>query len=223
MNRGRAPKQNRVDPFGALIADPARGRLMGNRGVLHDEHGNIRRFHQLRRWIYCRLEFKGRRRPIMRPGHYTELFFWDEPTALAAGHRPCAECMRERFNEFRTALAAGDPSLDTARRLRATEVDDLLQRERIAQGSRRVFFEARLGELPDGVIVLGPDAGSGDPPQLLWDRRLWRWSLSGYGEGEPARAASLVQVLTPRPTVHALHAGFQPVPRLPSEGPLEVG
>ena len=88
------PRRNRVDPFGNLVADPARGTLFGNRGVLHAPDGAIvRRQSAERRWIYCRLEFKGRRRELLQPGRYTELFFLDEATALAAGHRPCAECI----------------------------------------------------------------------------------------------------------------------------------
>ena len=107
------PLQNRVDPWGRLIADRARGSLMGNRGVLHDADQQIRKSHALKRWIICQLEFKGRRRQIMQPGQYTELFFLDEATALAAGHRPCAECQRERFNEFRTAWTAGGTDSET--------------------------------------------------------------------------------------------------------------
>src|SRR5919204_3108497 len=99
---GRAvPRRNRVTPFGDIIAAEARGLLFGNRGVLHDEAGKLVRDWQVRRWIACRLRFKGRRRELLRPGKFTELFFLDEATALAAGHRPCAECRREDFVRFR--------------------------------------------------------------------------------------------------------------------------
>src|SRR6185503_4182043 len=103
------PRQNRVTPFGHIIATPERGTYLGNRGVLHDSEGRIRRTWQLRRWIVCVLALKGRKRQVMTPGHYTELFFLDEATALAAGHRPCAECRRERFNAFRKAWRAARP------------------------------------------------------------------------------------------------------------------
>ncbi len=93
--------QNRVDPFGNLHAVPHRGKWMGNRGLLHNDRKEIVRHSQLKRWIYCKLEFKGWHREVMRPGHYTELFFLDEATALAAGHRPCMECQRERATEFK--------------------------------------------------------------------------------------------------------------------------
>ena len=94
------PHQNRVTPDSQLIATPARGTLTGNRGCLHNERGEIRRPFVGKRWIACLLEFRGRRRAVMTPGFYTELFFLDEVTALAAGHRPCAECRREEYNRF---------------------------------------------------------------------------------------------------------------------------
>ena len=90
------PRQNRVTPFSTLIATPARGRWLGNRGCLHDDHGQVRRLYQNRRWIICLLDFKGVRRQLMQPGRWTELFILDEATALAAGHRPCAYCQRAR-------------------------------------------------------------------------------------------------------------------------------
>src|SRR5262249_51513118 len=95
------PYQNRVDPFGAIIAHPAYGTLLGNRGCLHDNQERLLRQYQGRRWIICVLDFKGRKRRPMPPGRYTSLFFLDEATALAAGHRPCAECQRQRFTAFR--------------------------------------------------------------------------------------------------------------------------
>jgi hypothetical protein len=94
------PRQNRVTPFGDIIATPDRGTLMGNRGVLHDGEGRIRRMWQVKRWIVCVLEFRSRKRTVMTPGRYTELFFLDEATALAAGHRPCAECRHTCFLAF---------------------------------------------------------------------------------------------------------------------------
>ncbi len=110
------PLQNRVTPLGELIAHPARGLVYGNRGCLHDADGRIRRRYQVRRWIACRLEFRGRRRsPLMQPGRYTELFFLDDATALAAGHRPCAECRREDYDRFTSALA-GPPRRRRRRR-----------------------------------------------------------------------------------------------------------
>jgi len=114
------PLRNRVTPFGDLVAVPDRGALMGNRGVLHDDERRIVRFSQGRRWIACLTDVKGRRRPLMTPGRYTELFFLDEATALAAGHRPCWECRRADALRFRDAwarAAGADPA--TARPARA--------------------------------------------------------------------------------------------------------
>lgn len=92
------PLQNRVTPTGAVIAAAGRGTFMGNRGILHDDTGRIVRASRNRAWLICRLDFKGRRRELMRPGTYTELFFLDEAVALAAGHRPCGECRREFYH-----------------------------------------------------------------------------------------------------------------------------
>ena len=104
------PLQNRVTPLGELVADPARGLVYGNRGCLHDAEGRIRRRYAGKRWIACRLEFRGRRRTrLLQPGRYTELFFLDEATAFAAGHRPCAECRREDYVRFQAALARARP------------------------------------------------------------------------------------------------------------------
>ena len=103
------PLQNRVTPFGEMVAVAARGTLTGNRGVLHDAEQRIVRDWQVRRWIACRLEFRGRWRPVMPPGRWTALFFLDEATALAAGHRPCAECRHADYQRFRTAWSIAHP------------------------------------------------------------------------------------------------------------------
>ena len=99
-------RQNRVTPFGEIVAVSDRGTVMGNRGVLHDAAGRIRRPWQVKRWLLCRLEFRGRRRVVMAPDRYTELFFLDEATGLAAGHRPCFECRRRSFDSYVDAWAS---------------------------------------------------------------------------------------------------------------------
>jgi hypothetical protein len=208
------PRQNRVDPRGRLITDPARGSWMGNRGVLHDRHGEIRRNHALERWIICELEFKGRRRSPMTPGQYTELFFYDEATALAAGHRPCAECRRARYTAFRAAWTAGNPGASTSGRLSAPELDRRLHRDRIAGDGSQATFTAPCGKLPDGTFVTrGPEPDA--PPELLRAGELWAWQPSGYATNAPAEEAEMVRVLTPRSTVNAIAAGYRPEIGLP--------
>src|SRR4051812_41375437 len=136
------PRQNRVTPFGEIIAVRNRGTLMGNRGVLHNNAGTIRRAWQLRRWILCVLEFKGRKRAVMSPGCYTELFFLDEATGLAAGHRPCAECQCQRFREFRAAWVAGNAVSHGTPTPTAGEIDGRLHAARVVPGGEKVRFEA---------------------------------------------------------------------------------
>jgi hypothetical protein len=156
------------------------------------------------RWIACRLAFKGRRRPVMAPRRYTELFFLDEPTALAAGHRPCCECRREDFLRFQAAWrrAFGDDG-----DARAGEIDRVLHRARVEPRTRRqIRFEAPLDDLPDGAFVLLPD----DPtPCLVRGDHLEPWRPGGYGAPRPRRSGS-VSVLTPAPTIAVLRAGYVP-------------
>ncbi|HEX3550596.1 MAG TPA: hypothetical protein VHT53_09475, partial [Candidatus Elarobacter sp.] len=124
------PLRNRVTPFGDIVALPGRGLLMGNRGVLHDDGGTIVRASAVRRWIACRTEFRGRRRTLLQPRRWTELFFLDEATALAAGHRPCAECQRGRYREFQAAWAAANPTLAGGAAPGADRMDAVLHAER---------------------------------------------------------------------------------------------
>jgi hypothetical protein len=206
-HRSAMTLQNRVTPGGEIIADPARGTVMGNRGILHDAQrrlGAARWRHP--HWIYCRLAFKGRRREVMAPRRYTELFFLDEATALAAGHRPCWECRREDFRAFQAAwrLALGQ---DAA----AAAIDRALHEARVAPRSRsQIRFPAPLDELPDGAFVLLPDVAS--CPLLVQGDRLYPWHPGGYGPPRPRRAGR-ASVLTPAPTVAVLRTGYRPACR----------
>jgi len=202
------PRQNRVTPFGELIATPERGTLMGNRGRLHDERGRIRRAWQVKRWLLCVLEFKERRRVIMAPGRYTELFFLDEATGLAAGHRPCAECRHGRFVAFRDAWTAGNPNLVGSGRATADVLDAQLHAERLGPDRSKRLFRANHEELPDGVFVMGK--GGGEDVCLLWERQLLAWSPDGYRRRLARPGAEEVQVLTPRSTVAAIRQGYVP-------------
>ena len=202
------PKQNRVTPWGELIATPARGTLFGNRGCLHDNGEQIKRLFQVKRWIYCQLALRPGRspRPPMPPGFYTGLFFLDEATALTAGHRPCAECKRPRFKEFVSAWRQANPDLAPSGPLRVDMLDTVLHRERFAN-KQKVTYEAPLRELPPGVII----SFQNEPqPYLVLAETLRPWQPEGYGPALPRPANLTVRVLTPRSVVKAIAFGFQP-------------
>ena len=201
------PLQNRITPFAEIVAHPARGTLMGNRGILHDAGqrlGQARWRHP--HWIVCRLEFKGRRRRVMAPRAYTELFFLDEAVALAAGHRPCAECRRAAFDAFRSAWGE---ALGELAPLRAPEIDRALHRTRVEPGSRRqMTFAAELDALPDGVFVTL--AGEPTIACLVLGGRLFPYAPEGYGPPRARPSDRAVRVLTPSLTVGVLAAGYRP-------------
>jgi hypothetical protein len=197
----RIPRQNRVTPLSELIATPARGLVYGNRGCLHDDAGRIRRRFNGRRWIACRLEFKDwQRTALLQPGRFTELFFLDEATAFAAGHRPCALCRREDYNRF----------LDSWRSLHPTQqdadaMDTQLHTERVEPDTRaQRHHEAEIDRLPDGTFVM-----HGDHPHLVLDDNLREWSPAGYTARVPRPAEGGVRVITPPSLVAVLRAGWQ--------------
>ena len=196
------PLQNRVTPLGELVAHPARGLVYGNRGCLHDDRRRIRRLYAGRRWIACRLAFRGRRRhPLMQPGRYTELFFLDEATAFAAGHRPCALCRREdyrRFLEIWAPLHPGEAGADA--------VDARLHDERLDAATRsRRRHAAPFADLPDGTFVLH----DGEPHLVVGDALL-RWTPAGYAERRSRPGAGAAEVLTPPSLVAVLRGGWLP-------------
>lgn len=182
------PFQSRVTPLGELIATPERGLVYGNRGCLHDDHGRIRRQWQVKRWISCRLEFRDRHRTggPMPPGRYTGLFFLDDATALAAGHRPCAECRRADYSLFASIWGA-----------RADAIDEVLHRERLQR-----LHPTRLERLPDGAFVL-----EDDEPFLVLGDGLLRWTPGGYAERRGRRHGKTM-LITPPSTVRVLEAGW---------------
>ena len=187
--------QNRVDPYGALHAVAARGAWMGNRGRLHDADRRIVRPWQVQRWITCVLSFRDRKREVFSPNRYSELFFLDEATSLAAGHRPCAECRRKRYEEFRDALA-----LKTA-----DEIDRVLHAERLDEDGRKRTYRAAPRSLPDGTMV-----EHGGTPHLLWRGELRPWSFNGYRSEVAVPPETEVTVLTPPSIMAAIRAGFVP-------------
>jgi len=192
------PLQNRVDPFGELHAVAARGGLMGNRGGrLHrDDRTLSRRRWTSRRWIACVCAFKDRRREVWGDS-YTELFFLDEPTALAAGHRPCFECRREAAKAFIAAF----PGLPGG----ADAMDEALHRERIESGRKRLW-RAPLGDLPEGAMI-----ARGGRAYALRGDSLSPWSFSGYDAPAPLEPDAVADVLTPPSTVAALANGYRPL------------
>jgi hypothetical protein len=201
-------RQNRVTPFGEIIATPERGTFMGNRGVLHDVAGQVRRAWQVKRWLVCVLEFRGRKRQVMTPGRYTELFFLDEATALAAGHRPCAECRHTRFIAFCNAWERAHPGKDGSPRPPATTIDERLHAERLAPDRSKPVLMSNLDELPDGVYVtFGTES---EPAYLVWGVHLLPWTPGGYGKKRRRLKGEEVKVLTPKSTVATIRAGYVP-------------
>src|SRR5712692_8549851 len=169
------PLPNRVDPFGNLFADPARGLFFGNRGgrIHRDDRALGFRRWVSHSWICCRLDFKGRHRDVWGAG-YTELFFLDEPTALSAGHRPCFECRRADAKEFAAAWARGNRLGASPR---AAEMDAVLHTQRLDGRAKRRHGVA-LDDLPDGAMVAMPQ---GDGAFAVRGDALLPWTASGYG------------------------------------------
>lgn len=198
------PLQNRVTPYGAIVAVAERGLLMGNRGILHDESQRIVRGWQVRRWIACRTEFRGRRRPLMRPHAYTELFFLDEATAFAAGHRPCAECRYADYQRFREAWAEWSGAQASA-----DQMDAVLHRDRLEGGGarqRQRTFQEESASLPDGTFIALDGVA-----WLIWQGSLLAWSAAGYRARRSLATVGSTEVLTPRALVAVLRAGYQPL------------
>ena len=206
----RVPRCNRVSPLGDIVSVDARGTLWGNRGgCLHDAAGKILRTHTSKAWITCVLEFKGWWRPVMTPGQFTELFFLDEATALAAGHRPCYLCRRGDATAFADAMADG---VGKPRPLRAPAIDAMLHPLRTPTGPKRPTWAAPASHLPDGAMVRFDGA-----EWLVQGHALRRWSFLGYGPPSEPLPAITLDVLTPEPTVKAIAAGY-PVALHPSAG-----
>lgn len=198
MSQALRPLQNRVDPFGELHATPERGLLMGNRGGrLHRDDQTLSGSRwKTKHWLICVCEFKGRRRDVWGR-FYTELFFLDEPTALAAGHRPCFECRRQAAKAFLAAFPGGPGGADA--------MDEALHRERL-DVKRKRLWRARLGELPDGAMIARDGRA-----YALRAGALLPWSFAGYGAEAPFDPDAVVDVLTPTSTVAALKSGYRPL------------
>jgi hypothetical protein len=194
------PLQNRVDPFGNLIATPARGLLMGNRGGrLHDDACRLtsRRWAS-KQWICCKLDFHDRHREVWGDG-YTELFFLDEVTAFAAGQRPCFECRRKEAERF-AQLFSG-----TRGRATAARIDTVLHAERLDGKAKRLHRRA-LDTLPDGAMLALDGAA-----YAVSGRSLLRWTSAGYLQPGPRPRGIETDVLTPPATLAILARGYAPL------------
>ena len=198
------PLQNRVTPFGAIEANSARGDFMGNRGILQGKTKELgRRRWAHNNWIICVTKFNGRHREVMKPQHYTELFFLDEAVAIAAGHRPCCECRRRDYHTWKDAwqhaFGLAEPSL-------VKPMDKALHQNRIdlsTRGQRRWW--SAINDLPDGsFIVIGGAA------HLVLGDRLLPWKHDSYGPPIKRATDTVVQVLTPSLSVATLKEGFSP-------------
>jgi hypothetical protein len=199
------PLQNRVAATGELMVDAGRGLLMGNRGgQIHKPDRTLgRRRWSSRAWIACVLDYKGRHEQIWVDHHYTQLFFLDEATALAAGHRPCALCRRADFRRFAT-LWAETGGLPTPPKVAVMDAE--LHAERWASRDDSAPVNASPGSLPDGSVVVHDTA-----PHLIDGGRLWRWSFEGYQPGPGLEAIAPTPVVTPPSIVRILAAGYRPM------------
>ncbi len=197
-----SPLQNRVTPLGDIIATPHRGIFTGNRGIIHDPRTKtLTRRWASRAWLTCVCEFRGRRRQVMSGRSWTELFFLDEATALAAGHRPCFFCRRDDANRFRAAWEEGNG----VRRVLARDIDAVLHRERLSGAKKRMHaLPMSLQELPDGAMLQ-----EGAESYLVLQSRALKWSPAGYRNAPNAIKDAML--LTPPSTLRALSAGYRPV------------
>lgn len=197
------PLQNRVTPFGEIVATPERGGFTGNRGIIHDPATRtlLRKRWSSKAWITCVCAFRGRRRAVMATRSWTELFFLDEATALAAGHRPCFTCRRNDAQAFLAAWEQGNATAGA----RAAQIDTVLHAERCdGRLKRRHALPCAVAELPDGAMI---DAG-GEANVIVRGNAL-RWSFDGYRH--PPHRVENARLLTPPSTLRALQAGYRPV------------
>ncbi|HEY4334333.1 MAG TPA: hypothetical protein VGM89_00505, partial [Puia sp.] len=208
--------QNRVNPFGQVIRTAARGHWLGNRGLIHNERKEVVRAFKHKAWIICLLSFKGRHRTVMSPGLWTELFFFDEATAFAAGHRPCFECRREDAVRFKRAWLKGNPAYGFDEKTRIGAIDEVLHAERVTDGGQRLSGSGqgrpgdgrRVSDRGQRVSLAGGKAtfseGKGTFSEelsalpngafielhgeayVVFDGLVYRWSPEGYAAGVAA-------------------------------------
>ncbi len=202
------PLQNRVNPFGILTATPERGAWTGNRGVIHNAHRQIIKNHNVKYWITCALVYKDFQRTVMTPNRWTELFFLDEATAFAAGHRPCGFCRNADFKRFKKLwLAANGERYGLLEKTKMDVIDACIHAERLDEKGIQKTFKAELTTLPDGCFFTFDD-----PKQAyLWYKHtIYAWSFNGYTQIEAFDTHQEVRVLTPFSYVAAFKLGYVP-------------
>jgi hypothetical protein len=203
------PRRNRIDPWGDLHAVAARGMFTGNRGCVVDDHERVVRHHGSSLWIICRTEFRDWRWPLARPRRWTPLFFLDDAVALAAGHRPCATCRRQDYLSYRDAVTL---SLDAAEPLRAWQLNERLNRERLSPGrglsraSDRIVWKAPFASVPDGTVILDEERN----PCLVRGDELLRFTFAAWIVAAPRSRQGTATILTPPTSVAALRHGYLP-------------
>ena len=196
------PLQNRVTPFGEIVAMTQRGLFIGNRGIIHDPTTKtlLPRRWSLKAWLVCVCDYKGVRRDVMARRSWTELFFLDEATALAAGHRPCFACRRAAATRFRLAWQAVNSDV-----ARVAEIDAQLHRERVEGRRKRLHpITLRVSDLPTGAML-----AAGSASFLVTDGLIRQWTPDGYRACRTPPAFDAM--LTPPSTMRVLKAGYQPV------------
>jgi hypothetical protein len=197
------PLQNRVTPSGDIIADPHRGLFTGNRGIIHDPATKtlLKKRWSTPAWLVCLCEFRGWRRKVMGGRSWTELFFLDEATAFAAGHRPCFFCRRDDANRFRAAWEKGNGVSSVL----ARDIDSMLHRERLDRGRKRLHpLPGPMRELPDGAMVQAENGYF-----LIARGRALQWSMAGYRK--VVGGLDHAMLLTPPSTLRAMAAGYRPL------------
>jgi hypothetical protein len=202
------PLQNRVNPFSKIVRTPERGAFTGNRGVIHNGQKEIIKNHAVKYWITCRLEYKGMHREVMTANRWTELFFLDEATAFAAGHRPCGFCRHADFKRFKTLwLQANGKKHSLIENVKMDIIDNIIHKERLDDNNVQKTFSASLKTLPDGVFIKLMN----NENAFLWHQQnLYEWSFKGYKKITAFNKNQMVYVLTPRSYVEVFKNGYSP-------------
>ena len=202
------PLQNRVNPFSTLISTPERGAWTGNRGVIHNERKEIIKNHAVKYWITCLLEYKGAHRSVMSPNRWTELFFLDEATAFAAGHRPCGFCRHADFKRFKELwLSTNGEQYGLTTKTKMDMIDAFIHEERLDKNGLKKTFKSTLNALPTGTFITSDDMSKA---YLWYQQNLYEWSFNGYTKVLQFDKNQEVNVLTPLSYVAVFKAGYVP-------------